>query len=85
MAVRSRSAPVFADREANEDGHAVAAKAGALRERLTVAGRRFDDAEPGRPVALINSFGFLEIAVNQGSASDAFGLKAGDRITLEEI
>jgi S-adenosylmethionine hydrolase len=27
----------------------------------------------------------VEIAVNKGSAAEAFGLKAGDRIELEEI
>jgi hypothetical protein len=33
----------------------------------------------------VGSHGFVEIAVNKGNAADAFGLKAGDRITLEEI
>jgi S-adenosylmethionine hydrolase len=37
------------------------------------------------PLITMGSHGFAEIAVNQGSAADAFGLKAGDRITLEEI
>ena len=37
------------------------------------------------PLITVGSHGFVEIAVNQGSAADAFGLKAGDRITLEEI
>jgi len=33
----------------------------------------FGDVEPGNPVALIGSSGFLEIAVNQGRAVDRFG------------
>lgn len=37
------------------------------------------------PLITIGSHGFAEIAVNQGSAADAFRLKAGDRIELEEI
>jgi len=37
------------------------------------------------PLITIGSHGFAEIAVNLGNASLAFGLKAGDRITLEEI
>jgi S-adenosyl-L-methionine hydrolase (adenosine-forming) len=37
------------------------------------------------PLITIGSHGFAEIAVNQGSAAEAFRLKAGDRIELEEI
>lgn len=37
------------------------------------------------PLITIGSHGFAEIAVNHGSAADAFCLKAGDRLTLEEI
>jgi S-adenosylmethionine hydrolase len=37
------------------------------------------------PLITVGSHGFLEIAVNRGSAAAAFGLKAGDRIELEEI
>jgi S-adenosylmethionine hydrolase len=37
------------------------------------------------PLITMGSHGFVEIAVNEGSAADAFGLKAGDRVTLEEI
>ncbi len=37
------------------------------------------------PLITVGSHGFVEIAVNQGSAANAFGLKAGDCITLEEI
>jgi S-adenosylmethionine hydrolase len=47
--------------------------------RTYAEGRRIE------PLITIGSHGFAEIAVNQGSAADAFGLKVGDRIKLEEI
>lgn len=36
----------------------------------------------GKPVALIGSAGFLEIAVNGGSAAQQFGLKIGDAVEI---
>jgi hypothetical protein len=51
-----------------------------LRKVRTYAeGRRIE------PLITVGSHGFAEIAVNLGSAADAFCLKAGDRLTLEEI
>lgn len=51
-----------------------------LRKVRTYAeGRRIE------PLITMGSHGFAEIAVNLGSAADAFCLKAGDRIELEEI
>lgn len=51
-----------------------------LRKARTYAeGRRIE------PLITLGSHGFAEIAVNLGSAADAFCLKAGDRIVLEEI
>lgn len=47
--------------------------------------RTYAEARRIEPLITIGSHGFAEIAVNQGSAADAFGLKAGDRIKLEEI
>ncbi len=49
------------------------------RVRTYAEGRRIE------PLITIGSHGFAEIAVNLGSAADAFCLKAGDRIVLEEI
>ncbi|VVB73082.1 Chlorinase [uncultured archaeon] len=37
------------------------------------------------PLITIGSHGYAEIAVNQGSAAEAFRINAGDRIDLEEI
>ncbi len=40
--------------------------------------RFFGEVEEGRPVALINSFGLLEIAVNRGSAAEWLEVGPGD-------
>ena len=37
------------------------------------------------PLTLIGSHGYLEIAVNQGSAADLFDKKQGDKITVRKI
>lgn len=42
----------------------------------------FAEAKEGRAVALINSFGHLEIAVNRGNASEVLGLSHGARIRV---
>jgi S-adenosyl-L-methionine hydrolase (adenosine-forming) len=42
----------------------------------------FGEAGEGEPVALINSFGFLEIAVNMRDASKALGLGIGDEVRI---
>jgi len=49
------------------------------RVRTYAEGRRIE------PLITLGSHGFAEIAVNQGNAAEAFCLKAGDRIELEEI
>jgi len=49
------------------------------RVRTYAQGRRIE------PLITLGSHGFVEIAVNLGSAAEAFCLKAGDRIELEEI
>ena len=49
------------------------------RVKTYAEGRRIE------PLITIGSQGFAEIAVNQGSAADAFCCKAGDRVKLEEI
>jgi S-adenosyl-L-methionine hydrolase (adenosine-forming) len=42
----------------------------------------FADAQPGYPAAFIDSQGFLALAVNGGSAAQAFGLSRGDAVML---
>jgi len=45
-------------------------------------GRFFADAAEGEPLALINSFGYLEIAVNRGNASSELGVGIGAEMRL---
>ncbi len=45
----------------------------------------YAEAEPGALLALVNSFGTLEIAVRDGSAADRLGLARGDRVSLRRI
>lgn len=47
--------------------------------------RTFSDCHPGEAFFYENSNGLLEIAVNQGSASDSLGLKIGDMINVVGI
>lgn len=42
----------------------------------------FGDVGKGEPLVLVNSCGFLELAVNQGSAADTFGLAVGDTVVI---
>ncbi|MFO7322763.1 MAG: SAM-dependent chlorinase/fluorinase [Chloroflexota bacterium] len=44
--------------------------------------RTYAEAESGELVAIIGSSGFLEIAVNRGSAASRLGVNAGDRIEV---
>jgi len=47
--------------------------------------RTYSMAGKGSPVALIGSTGFLEVAVNNGSAAQALGIRVGDKVTLRAI
>jgi len=58
-------------------------------QSVTVADREvrafggfFSQVEAGQPIALINSFGFLEIAVNRGNASRELGVGRGAAIQV---
>ena len=42
----------------------------------------FSQAPEGEPLALINSFGFLEVAVNLGNAAKVLGIGKGDRVRI---
>ena len=42
----------------------------------------YSELEAGEPLAIISSFGLLEIAVNLGNASARFGLKKGDNVVV---
>ncbi len=43
----------------------------------------YSEVAPGEPLALVGSSGYLEIAVNQGSAANQLDLTTGDSIILE--
>lgn len=43
----------------------------------------FGEAETAAPFIYEGSSGYLEIAINQGNAADALGIKVGDPVTLE--
>ena len=49
--------------------------------KLTFA-KAYAQAKPNEPIALIGSHGFLEIALNQGSAAEKFRVKPGDKVTV---
>lgn len=42
----------------------------------------YGDVAPGEPLALVGSYGLLEIAVNGGNAAERLGLRRGTRIGL---
>jgi hypothetical protein len=46
--------------------------------------KTYGEAAAGAALALVGSHGFIEIAVNQGSAQQRFGLKVGDRILITQ-
>jgi len=50
--------------------------------RLDGIHRTFADVEPGQPVAYIGSSGRLEIAIRQGNAASAFGIRRGDEFII---
>lgn len=43
----------------------------------------YSDVAKGKPLALIGSFGFLEIAVNKGSAAEMFSAGVGEPVVVE--
>jgi S-adenosylmethionine hydrolase len=52
------------------------------REFITQINNRYDDVEPGKMVALFNSSGYLEIAINQGDISLLYGFEYGNQIRI---
>ena len=53
------------------------------RCRLVCPLKAFFQAVPAKtPVAIVGSSGFVEIAVNRGSAEKALGIKLSDRVVL---
>ncbi len=52
------------------------------RQRMEGLARAYADRPEGELVALIGSSGYLEVAVNKGSAAERLGCEKGDSITL---
>jgi S-adenosylmethionine hydrolase len=48
-------------------------------------GRTYADGEAGRPLALIGSRGYLEIAIRGGSAQHYLGIRLGDAVDLGTV
>jgi S-adenosylmethionine hydrolase len=51
-------------------------------DRTLAGGQTYGDVLPGQGLALVGSHGFVELAVNQGSAQRQFGLAVGNRVEL---
>lgn len=45
--------------------------------------RTFGDVNPGERLLYVNSFGFLELAINQGNAAYELGISTGDEVCVE--
>ncbi len=54
-----------------------------LQHSLDEIKEQYNDVEPGGMVAVFNAAGYLEIAINQDSASKLLGLKLNDNIRIE--
>jgi len=52
------------------------------RDRTVPLGRTFADAPLGDPLAYLGSAGFLEIAVNMGSAAELLQMETDDPVTV---
>jgi S-adenosylmethionine hydrolase len=66
--------------------HACVRSARTIRLGEVVVGgvaRSYADAAPGAPVAVVNSWGLLEIAVRDGSARRQLGVGRGTAVTVE--
>jgi S-adenosylmethionine hydrolase len=56
----------------------------AIRDvRLRGVAASYAAVRPGEPVAVVNSWGVLEIAVRDGSARDRLGARVGDPVVIE--
>ena len=54
-------------------------------DRIERFSQRYSDVVPGERLAFFNAFGQLEIAVNQGNASELLGLKLGALVQVQFI
>ncbi|ADB57389.1 SAM hydrolase/SAM-dependent halogenase family protein [Archaeoglobus profundus] len=47
--------------------------------------RCYEDVKKGEPLALIGSFGTLELSIREGSFAEEFGVKSNDFVELEQL
>jgi S-adenosylmethionine hydrolase len=47
--------------------------------------KAYGETEPQEPVVLVGSHGFVELALNQGSAAETFHAKVGDKIVVTAV
>ena len=59
-----------------------AASVSIKRRKLGAPQSNYASVKPGKPLAIISSSGFLEIAVRNGSAASLLKLKVGDAVTV---
>lgn len=57
----------------------------ASEQYVAQVGRKFSDVRPGQLVVYVNSFGHVEIAVNQGSAAKKLGVDVGDQLVIAPL
>ncbi|MFH1112791.1 MAG: SAM-dependent chlorinase/fluorinase [Pseudomonadota bacterium] len=75
----------FGNLTTNIEAEMLPARVGSIETAgLTIPGlsRYFGEVEEGRPLALINSFGLLEIAVNRGDAARELAAGVGTGVTV---
>lgn len=51
-------------------------------QKIGYPAESYAQSEKGRPLAILDSFGYLEIAVNRGSALEHFNASLGDRLAI---
>ena len=52
---------------------------------LTKLNSAYAESEAGKPLAIIGSFGLLEIAINLGNAEAHLGIKFGDKVFVRRL
>jgi S-adenosylmethionine hydrolase len=68
--------------EPNFSGHAITCEVAAKRKVRCVLAEFYGAVRANRPVSVFGSSGYLEIAVNGGSAARKYGVKTGDAVVL---
>ena len=81
-AITNISESTITDLESESTGEISAYEIRAGSVRLHRLNRAYAESEIGAPLAIIGSFGVLEIAVNGGNAAERLGLNRGDSVII---